>query len=75
MLFDGGCFVPWLFRGGGDVTPVDGGDVLAAMTDAELLWAIRRGDVTAAAARVSPEAGYFDRDDIIRAEAARRGIL
>jgi len=51
------------------------GDVLAAMSDAALLAAIRRGDVTAAADRVPATAGYFDRDDVLRAEAVRRGIL
>ena len=53
----------------------DSGDVLATMTDAELLAAIRRGDVSAAAGRVWPHADYFHRDDVLRAEAARRGIL
>ena len=53
----------------------ESGDVLDAMTDMELLAAIRRGDVSAAAGRVSPHADYFHRDDVLRAEAARRGIL
>jgi hypothetical protein len=50
-------------------------DALAAVSDADLLAAIRRGDVSAVSDRVTASAGYFERDDALRAEAVRRGIL
>lgn len=49
--------------------------MLHMMTDDELLAAIRRGDVSAAADYVQPDADYFTRDDVMRDEARRRGIL
>lgn len=51
------------------------GDDLATMTDAELLAAIRAGDVAAAASRVPTDANYFWRDDVMRDEAKRRNLL
>lgn len=50
-------------------------DALAAISDDELLTAIRRGDVAAAADRVNPDADYFTRDDVMRDEARRRNII
>ena len=50
-------------------------DELATMTDDELLAAIRRGDVSPARGRVAPSADYYHRDDVMRDEAKRRGIL
>ena len=50
-------------------------DELSTPTDEELLAAIRRGDVRPAAARVWDGADYFARDNAMRDEAKRRGIL
>ena len=50
-------------------------DTLATMSDGELLTAIRRGNVAPAASRVAPESGYYHRDEVMRDEAKRRGIL
>jgi len=50
-------------------------DELSTLTDDELLAAIRRGDVRPAAARVWAGADYFTRDNAMRDEAKRRGIL
>jgi len=47
---------------------------LAAMSDAKLLAAIRRGDVSPVRATF-PSFTYWERDDLLRAEARRRGIL
>jgi hypothetical protein len=50
-------------------------ETLATMSDGELLTAIRRGNVAPAASRVAPESGYYHRDEVMRDEAKRRGIL
>ena len=52
-------------------------DVLAGVSDRDLLAAIRRGDVSlvADAWRFVVGGSYWDRDTAMRGEAKRRGIL
>lgn len=52
-------------------------DVLAGVSDSELLAAIRRGDVSlvAGAWRFVAGGSYWERDTAMRVEAIRRGIL
>jgi len=49
-------------------------DILVGVSDRDLLAAIRRGDVSAVAAAM-PRATVWQRDDVMRREAKRRGIL
>ena len=53
---------------------VSAGDVLSGVSDRDLLAAIRRGDVSPVAGAM-PRATGWQRDDAMRGEAKRRGIL
>lgn len=52
-------------------------DVLASVSDSDLLAAIRRGDVSSVAGASTFIGGgsFYERDTAMRGEAKRRGIL
>ena len=50
-------------------------EILAGVTDAALLAAIRRGDVSPVAAMFPYGGTFYERDTAMRGEAKRRGVL